>query len=305
MEHAVGLQQKPGELVGPQMLGGLTCKHEVNRIILDTLEPVRRGRRVPRRARSARPRDRNSDLCSGLLPAHLVHAQHGVHGRHLHRQCRVLPVLPRPQEVGVSRSGCAACGYDEINGRGTHRVLLLRRSQGCPQGLVGAATDRPADRPARSARGHGSRVGSDRGALGFRQGPRGIEQRVRLVPTDLPRSDEGLHRTRILAGRPGCTCDACGLSGARRPRRDVADERHTRCLAGLLDWNPDCRTQSVLAVEHSRYLLPSFPLAAAVVSRLPAAARMPLVAASGVMMGALALRAFSSIVTWQTAPLAP
>jgi len=54
-----------------------------------------------------------------------------------------------------------------------------------------------------------------------------------------------------------------------------------------------------------RYLLPAFPLAAVVINRLPETARTPLISASGVMMGALALGTFTSIVNWQSAPLFP
>jgi hypothetical protein len=54
-----------------------------------------------------------------------------------------------------------------------------------------------------------------------------------------------------------------------------------------------------------RLMLPAFPLYAAVLGKLPECARSVLISASAVVMGALALGAFLSIVNWQTAPMIP
>jgi hypothetical protein len=54
-----------------------------------------------------------------------------------------------------------------------------------------------------------------------------------------------------------------------------------------------------------RYLMAAFPLLAVLVARLPGSARSPVTAASAVVMGALAMGAFTSIVTFRMAPLAP
>lgn len=54
-----------------------------------------------------------------------------------------------------------------------------------------------------------------------------------------------------------------------------------------------------------RYMLPAFPLYAAVMAKLPDSARLVVVSASAVVMGALALGAFVSILSFRTAPMAP
>jgi hypothetical protein len=54
-----------------------------------------------------------------------------------------------------------------------------------------------------------------------------------------------------------------------------------------------------------RYMLPAFPLYAAVMGKLPERAQSALISASAVVMGALALGAFVSILTYRTAPMAP